>query len=87
MAFFGFIIVLLIVLAVLAIIQFNTDITNFSYYFGVNDKPLSYELLARFELGYLANLLILCPLYIHLLFRIRQMKKFATKSKLTARDG
>ncbi|MDO6462048.1 LapA family protein [Granulosicoccaceae sp. 1_MG-2023] len=80
MALFGFIIVVLVLLAVPALIQFNPDVVTFNYYFGTLDTALSYAMLAAFAVGFLACLLILLPLYFRAGLKARRLAKAQKKS-------
>jgi uncharacterized integral membrane protein len=79
MAIFGLLVVLLVVLAVPAVIEYNAEVTNFNYYFGGIDAPLSYGLLGAFAVGFLACLLIVLPLYFRSAFKARRLQKLQNK--------
>ncbi|HBR98963.1 MAG TPA: DUF1049 domain-containing protein [Gammaproteobacteria bacterium] len=80
MAIFGLLIVLLVVLSVPALVEYNPDLTTFNYYFGTYEAPLSHALLAAFTVGFLACLLIVLPLYFRAGLKARRLRKAAAKS-------
>lgn len=80
MALFGLIIVVLVLLAVPALIQFNPDLVSVNYYFGTLETPLSYALLGAFAVGFLACLLIVLPMYFRAGLKARRLAK--TQKKL-----
>lgn len=79
MALFGLIIVVLVLLAVPALIQFNPDPVSVNYYFGALDAPLSYALLAAFAIGFVACLLIVLPMYFRAGMKARRLSKSQKK--------
>ena len=80
MAIFGLLIVVLVVLAVPVLVEYNPDPAVFNYYFGSYEAPLSYELLAAFAVGFIACMLIVLPMYFRASLKARRLAK-AQKNK------
>lgn len=83
MAIFGLLIVVLVVLSVPVLIEYNPEPSTFNYYFGSYEAPLSYELLAAFAIGFLACMLIMLPMYFRASLKSRRLAKAQKKAAAT----